>query len=223
LTWTAEAVSDASTIVNFVHHPYWNLAGGEMPAIDGHVFQLFAAYYLPLTDGEIPTGEIRSVAGTPMDFRQPRAVRNAEGLDYDHCWVLDRSAAADDLALAARLSDPRSGRMLEVSTNQPGIQFYDWSVMDGSVTGRSGQNYGPALVSASNHKTSPTLRTTPIFPRAAWNPAKCTLTALYTSSHQAEKIKRNAWHAALSALSNAARSGLSPSPLGMFARERFGH
>jgi aldose 1-epimerase len=142
LTWTAEAVTDAPTIVNLVHHPYWNLSGGEAPTIDGHVLQLFAESYLPVTDGKIPTGEIRSVAGTPFDFRQPRAVRNNEGLDYDHCWVLDWSAAAADLVLAARLSDPRSGRMLEISTNQPGLQFYDGHSLDGSIAGRERRSYG---------------------------------------------------------------------------------
>ena len=172
MTWTAEAVSDASTIVNFVHHPYWNLSGGEASTTDEHVLQLFAESYLPVTDGKIPTGEIRPVDGTPMDFRLPRVMRKEASLDYDHCWVLDRSAAADDLALAARLSDPRSGRMLEVSTNQPGIQFYDWSVMDGSVTGRSGQNYGPALVSASNHKTSPDAPNHAHFPKSRLEPCE---------------------------------------------------
>lgn len=143
LTWTAKAVTDAPTIVNLVHHPYWNLSGGEAPNIDGHALQLFAECYLPVTDGKIPTGEIRSVAGTPMDFRRPRTMRKEAGLDYDHCWVLDRSKLEDDLVLAASLSDPRSGRMLEISTNQPGIQFYDGSFLDDSVTGCSGQNYSP--------------------------------------------------------------------------------
>jgi aldose 1-epimerase len=143
LTWTAEAVSDAPTIANLAHHPYWNLSGGEAPNIDGHVLRLFAGSYLPVTDGKIPTGEIRPVGGTLMDFRRPRAARNEEGLDYDHCWVLDRSVAADDLVLAARLSDLRSGRMLEISTNQPGIQFYDGHFLDGAVIGRNGRSYGP--------------------------------------------------------------------------------
>jgi aldose 1-epimerase len=141
LTWTAEAVSDAPTIVNLVHHPYWNLSGGEAPTIDGHVLQLFAESYLPVTDGKTPTGAIRSVAGTPLDFRQPRAIRKQEGLAYDHCWVLDQSVA-DDLVLAARLLDPRSERMLEISTNQHGLQYYDGNFLDGSATGRCGCAYG---------------------------------------------------------------------------------
>ncbi len=114
-----------------------------MPAIDGHVFQLFAAYYLPLTDGEIPTGEIRTVAGTSMDFRQPRAVGGEGSCDYDHCWVLNRQPGRDDLKSAASLSDPVSGRVLEISTNQPGIQFYDGKYLDGSASGNTGSTFGP--------------------------------------------------------------------------------
>ncbi|MBU3666794.1 MAG: hypothetical protein FGM15_13100 [Chthoniobacterales bacterium] len=172
LTWTAEAVSDAPTIVNLVHHPYWNLSGGEAPNIDGHVLQLFADAYLPVTDGKIPTGEIRSVAGTPMDFRQPCTVRNQEDLEYDHCWVLDRSAAADDLVLAARLSDPRSGRMLEISTNQPGIQFYDGSFLDGSVTGHAGRNYGPRAGLCLEPQNFPDAPNHPTFPSSTLVPGQ---------------------------------------------------
>ena len=68
LTWTAEAVSDAPTIVNLVHHPYWNLSGGEAPTVDGHVLQLFADSYLPVTDGKIPTGETKDII-QPASFQ----------------------------------------------------------------------------------------------------------------------------------------------------------
>jgi aldose 1-epimerase len=172
LTWTAEAVSDSPTIVNLVHHPYWNLSGGETPTIDRHVLQLFADSYLPVTDGKIPTGEIRPVAGTPLDFRQPRAVGNDEGLDYDYCWVLDRSAAADDFALAARLSDPRSGRVLEISTNQPGLQFYDGHVLDGSVTGREGRSYGPRAGLCLEPQNFPDAPNHPHFPSCRLGPGE---------------------------------------------------
>ena len=172
LTWTAEAVSDASTIVNFVHHPYWNLSGGEAPAIDGHVLQLFATYYLPVTDGKIPTGEIRSVAGTPMDFRRPRASRNNEVLDYDHCWVLGRSAAADDLVLAARLFEPQSGRMLEISTNQPGIQYYDGNFLDGAIIGRESRSYGPCAGLCLEPQNFPDAPNHPNFPSCYLFPNK---------------------------------------------------
>ena len=171
LTWTAEAVSDAPTIVNLVHHPYWNLSGGDAPTIDGHLLQLFAESYLPVTDGKIPTGEIRSVTGTPFDFRQPRAVRNNEGLDYDHCWGLDRSAAAD-LVLAARLFDPRSGRILRISTNQPGLQFYDGSFLDGSVIGRGSRSYGPRAGLCLEPQNFPDAPNHPNFPSCRLEPGK---------------------------------------------------
>jgi aldose 1-epimerase len=162
--------------VNLVHHPYWNLSGREAPNIDGHALQLFAESYLPVTDGKIPTGEIRSVAGTPMDFRRPRTIRKEAGLDYDHCWVLDRSKVADDLVLAARLSDPRSGRMLEISTNQPGIQFYDGSFLDGSVTGRGGRRYGPRAGLCLEPQNFPDAPNHPNFPSCRLEPGQ-----VYTS------------------------------------------
>ena len=109
LTWTAEATTDELTVVNLVHHPYWNLSGNRAPTIDHHVLQLFADAYLPVNEGLIPTGEIRSVVGSPMDFRQPRVVGGEGTIDYDQCWVLDWSLGGDDLTLAGRLSDPVSG------------------------------------------------------------------------------------------------------------------
>jgi aldose 1-epimerase len=143
LIWTAEATTDAPTIVNVVHHPYWNLSGSSTATIDHHTLQLFAEDYLPVTEGLIPTGGIRSVAGTPMDFRQPCAVGGEGSHDYDHCWVLNRQSGGDELTLAASLSDPVSGRMLEISTNQSGIQFYDGKYLNGSAIGRTGTPYGP--------------------------------------------------------------------------------
>lgn len=141
LTWTAEARTDAPTIVNLVHHPYWNLAGPSAPTIDKHRLQLFASAFLPVGPDKIPTGEQRSVEGTALDFRQPRPVCNLSAFDYDHCWILDRAGSADDLVLAARLVDPESGRVLEVFTNQPGIQFYDGHSLDGSAAGRDGRRF----------------------------------------------------------------------------------
>lgn len=143
LTWTADATTDAPTVVNVVHHPYWNLSGNSTDTIDHHVLQLFADAYLPVTEGLIPTGEIRTVDGTPLDFRQPRAVGEEGNCDYDHCWVLNRQAVADGLTLAARLSDPVSGRLLEISTDQLGMQFYDGRYLDGAAIGRTGVAHGP--------------------------------------------------------------------------------
>lgn len=170
LTWTAEAATDAPTIVNVVHHPYWNLSAGSCPTIDRHVLQLFADSYLPVTDGKVPIGEIRPVAGTPMDFRQPRAIGEHGNSDYDHCWVVEKGQDVGGLSLAARLSDPLSGRVLEVFTDQPGIQFYDGGCLDGSAAGRHGRSYGPRsglclepqkFPDAPNHPGFPSCRLAP--------------------------------------------------------------
>lgn len=172
LTWTAEATTDAPTIVNLVHHPYWNLSGSSTATIDQHVLQLFADSYLPITEGLIPTGEIRTVGGTPMDFRQPRAVGGKDSCNYDHCWVLNRQPGADDLTLAARVSDPVSGRVLEISTDQPGIQFYDGKYLDGSAIGRTGTSYGPRAGLCLEPQNFPDAPNHPNFPNCRLKPGE---------------------------------------------------
>ena len=132
LTWTAVATTDAPTVLNMVHHPYWNLSGDHSASINDHVLMLPCDRYVPTDAGLIPTGEIASVAGTPMDFMQPteiglRVNNQFEALEfaggYDHCWVLE-NPNADGLALAARVKDPKTGRVMEVSSNQVAVQFY---------------------------------------------------------------------------------------------------
>lgn len=180
LTWTAEATTDAPTIVNLVHHPYWSLSGSRTATIDHHVLQLFADAYLPVTEGLIPIGDIRSVAGTPMDFRQPRAVCGEESCDYDRCWVLNRQPAGGDLTLAARLSDPVSGRTLDISTDQPGIQFYDGKDLDGSVIGRTGAPYGPRAGLCLEPQNFPNAPNQPNFPTTRLGPGEvCTSRVVY--------------------------------------------
>jgi len=172
LTWTAEATTDAPTIINLVHHPYWNLSGRGTATIDHHILRLFADAYLPVTKGLIPTGEIRTVAGTPMDFRQPRAVGGEGSCDYDHCWVLNRQPGEDDLSLAARLSDPVSGRVLEISTNQPGIQFYDGKYLDGSASGNTGSTFGPHAGLCLEPQNFPDAPNHPNFPKSRLEPGE---------------------------------------------------
>ncbi len=111
--------------------------------IDHHVLWLFADVYLPVGDGLVPTGEICAVAGTPMDFSQPRPVDGEESIDYDHCWFVNPQPSGDDLMLAARLSDHVSGRVMEISTNQPRIQFCDGEYLDGSAIGHTDTPCGP--------------------------------------------------------------------------------
>ena len=130
LTFQVEARSDAATPVNIVNHTYWNLTGDFRKTILDHELQLHADHYLSTDAGLIPTGERLPVKGTPMDFTDPKvigaridedfgALRIAEG--YDHCWVLREGWR---IRPAARLHDLNSGRVLEVLTNQPGVQFY---------------------------------------------------------------------------------------------------
>lgn len=144
------ATTDRPTVVNLSNHAYWNLAGeGNGTALD-HLLTIPADSFLPVDADLIPTGEFRSVAGTPFDFRQPRRVgarvRDAAdaqigfGRGYDHNWVIARDVAPAP-RLLARLVEPASGRTLEVHSDQPGLQFYSGNFLDGSVVGKSGRAY----------------------------------------------------------------------------------
>jgi aldose 1-epimerase len=148
LIWEAEATTDKPTIVNLAHHTYWNLSGDPTKPITGHLLMLAADSYLPTDKGLIPTGKVAPVAGTPMDFRAPIAIGSRVNADfealklgggYDHCWVL-RSGIGT--RLAARVTDPASGRIMEVLTDQPGVQFYCGNFLDGTVSGKKGVNIG---------------------------------------------------------------------------------
>lgn len=147
LKWEVEATSDAATIVNIVHHTYWNLSGDPTTSINDHQLTLNAASYLPTNAGLIPTGEIAAVAGTPMDFTQPKTIGERVeddfealkfGNGYDHTWVLENGG---ETRLAAVLKDPKSGRVMEVFTDQPAIQFYGGNFLDGSAVGKRGVRY----------------------------------------------------------------------------------
>ncbi len=131
-----DATTDAPTVANLTNHCYWNLAGAGQGNILNHQLTLAADQYLAVDESLIPTGEMASVEGTPLDFRAPHAV--GERIDqlagepggYDHCFVLRPEAGK--LRLAARVSDPATGRVMEILTTQPGIQFYSGNFLDGS-------------------------------------------------------------------------------------------
>jgi aldose 1-epimerase len=139
------AVTDKPTHVNLTNHAYWNLGGAHSGDILQHVLTLDADAYLPADQQKIPSGEIRQVEGTVMDFRQPRRIgeriEQVEDQNYDHCYVLNKPSN-ERLSFAARAVDPRSGRVMEVLTTQPGVQFFTAKFLSDRFRA-GGQAYGP--------------------------------------------------------------------------------
>ena len=144
----AHATTDRPTHVNLTNHSYFNLAGHGAGDILDHVVSVNGDRFTPVDAGLIPTGELRDVAGTPMDLRTPAAIgariddddqQLRYGHGYDHNWVLNRTGS--ELSLAATVAESTSGRLMEVLTTEPGLQLYTGNFLDGSLTGKAGAVY----------------------------------------------------------------------------------
>jgi aldose 1-epimerase len=143
------ATTDQDTVVNLTHHSYFNLKGHGEGDILGHELQLIADEFTPVDADLIPSGEVRSVSGTPFDFTKPIAIgariesqdpQIAFGKGYDHNFLLIRGGQS--LVMAARVDEPATGRVMEVWTTEPGVQFYTANGLKGNLTGKSGKVYG---------------------------------------------------------------------------------
>jgi aldose 1-epimerase len=182
LTVAYEATTDKPTIVNLTNHSFFNLAGeGSGRSILDHVLTIPAERYTPVDATLIPTGEHRPVAGTPFDFRKPTVIgaRIREGRDeqivrgrgYDHNWVVTDAPTAEP-HLVARVEDPDSGRVLDVASTQPGVQFYAGNFLDATAVGKSGLAYRQSDALALEPELFPDTPNQPAFGSARLDPGQ---------------------------------------------------
>jgi aldose 1-epimerase len=168
------ATTDQPTVLNLTNHSYFNLGYGQSQDILEHVLTLKADRFTPVDKTLIPTGELQSADGTPMDFRQPHPIGERIGQvpgGYDHNFVLaDKMRAAPELA--ASVYEPRSGRTMEVYTDQPGVQFYSGNFLKGNLRGTGGVTYGPHYGFALETQHFPDSPNQPTFPSTVLRPGQ---------------------------------------------------
>ncbi|PRY06842.1 aldose 1-epimerase [Pontibacter ummariensis] len=169
-----EATTDKATPVNLTNHSYLNLAAGEAEDALGHIVTLNADKYTVVDETLIPTGELRDVKGTVMDFTTPQAigarVNQVEGGGYDHNYVL--TDTSEKLKKAATVYEPTTGRVMEVFTTEPGIQFYSGNFLDGTITGSGGETYRKHYGFALETQHFPNSPNQPKFPSTILEPGE---------------------------------------------------